>query len=180
MSHGLKELMLLGAMALVIVAVGCSEEEGSNATATSGAGSSGSADTSHDEGGHEHPSEGPHHGSLIEFGDHEYHGEFVHDDESITIYILDGEAAEQVPIEAESITLNVTPEEGDPVQHELTADPDEGDPEGQSSRFVLTDAAVVEMLDAEGTTARVSVTILDTPYSGDISHDHGDHGHSHD
>ncbi len=175
MSTGLKELVFLGALGFVIVAVGCSGDEGTDTeTADS---TSNTADTdSHTD---DHPSEGPHHGSLIEFGAHEYHGEFVHDAESITIYILDSGVTEQVPIDAESVTLNVT-HDGAPSAHVLAADPDEGDPEGQSSRFVLTDAAVVEMLDTEGTTARVSVTIDDTPYQGNLAHDHEGHDHAHD
>lgn len=182
MSHGLKELVFLVALALVIVAVGCSGDESGTGGGDTSASTTGT--DSHDDGGdehaHAHPSEGPHHGALIEFGDHEYHGEFVHDAESVTIYILNAEATESVPIEAETITLNVIPEEGDPQQHDLAATPDEEDPEGKSSRFVLTSAEVVELIDAEGAAARVSVMIDGVSYDGAISHDHEGHDHSHE
>ena len=51
----------------------------------------------HDEHGHDehaHPTEGPHHGQLIELGDEAYHGEWVPDTARITvsISILDGHA----------------------------------------------------------------------------------------
>ena len=40
--------------------------------------------------GHAHPSEGPHHGALIELGKEDYHAEIVHDEktDTVTIYIL--------------------------------------------------------------------------------------------
>ncbi len=41
---------------------------------------------------HSHPTEGPHHGTLIELGKEEYHAELVHDDKMVTIYILDSAA----------------------------------------------------------------------------------------
>ncbi|MCE2751496.1 MAG: hypothetical protein LW720_06355 [Pirellula sp.] len=37
---------------------------------------------------HAHPSEGPHHGSLVELGKEEFHAELVHDSKSVTIYIF--------------------------------------------------------------------------------------------
>ncbi len=162
------------ALAACVAFAGCG---GGEETSDSTAGTT-SATASHEDV-HAHPSEGPHHGSLIEFGNEEYHGEFLHDEESITIYILDSAATEQVPIAAESITLNVT-HDGAATPHEMVATPDASDPEGKSSRFVLSDAAVVEMLDSEGTTARVSVMIEGTPYQGNVAHDHEGHDHAHD
>ena len=166
------------ALGFVIVAVGCSEEEDADTNAANTTSGTSGADT-HTEDDHAHPSEGPHHGSLIEFGNEEYHGEFVarcgfdHD-----LHSRSG-ATEQVPVDAESITLNVIPDGEDPQQHELDAVADEGDPEGKSSRFVLADPAVVELLDAEGTTAKVSVMIEGISYQGDLAHDHEGHDHEH-
>ena len=61
----------------------------------------------HDHAGHGHPSEGPHHGGLIELGNEEYHAELVHDDDAgtVTLYILDGGVTKQVPIDATEITI---------------------------------------------------------------------------
>lgn len=167
--------LLVGTTALstCVAIAGCG---GGEETSGSTAGTT-STTASHDDV-HAHPSEGPHHGSLIELGAEEYHGEFLHDAESITIYILDSAATEQVPIEAESITLNVT-HDGAATSHEMVATPDTSDPEGKSSRFVLSDAEVVTMLDSEGTTARISLTIDGTPYQGNVAHDHEGHDHAH-
>ncbi len=167
-------LVCATALATFVAFAGCG---GGEETSGSTAGTA-STTASHDDE-HAHPSEGPHHGSLIELGAEEYHGEFLHNADSITIYILDSSATTQVPIDAESITLNVT-HDGASTSHELAATPDASDPEGKSSRFVLSDATVVEMLDSEGTTARVSVMIEGTPYQGNVAHDHEGHDHAHD
>ena len=39
-------------------------------------------DVTMDEHEHDHPSEGPHHGSLIELGKEAYHAELVHDEKT--------------------------------------------------------------------------------------------------
>jgi hypothetical protein len=163
------------ALVMLVCVVGCGGGEESSTTP----GGTASTTETHTDDVHAHPSEGPHHGSLIELGNEEYHGEFLHDADSVTIYILDSGATELVPIEAESITLNVT-HDGAAAQHTMIATPDESDPDGKSSRFVLSDADVVATLDSEGTTAKIVVTIEGTPYQGNIAHHHGDHGHAHD
>ena len=123
-----------------------------------------------------HPTEGPHHGELIELGNEDYHGEMVHEEETVFVYILDGAASAAVPIEAGELLLNVV-YEGKPAQFKLKAEPDAGDPEGRSSRFQVTDAELVEQLDAEGTTAKLVVTIDGTSYRGEVTHDHDGHDH---
>lgn len=127
-----------------------------------------------------HPTEGPHHGSLIELGGEEYHGELVHDDEAgtVTIYVLDGSAKEAVPVDAPEATINVK-HDGRAEQFQLAAKPDAGDPEGKSSRFVSEDRELAEHLDEEAADARLVLKIGGKSYSGAIAHDH-DHGHSHD
>ena len=50
---------------------------------------------------HAHPSEGPHHGTLVELGNEEFHAEVVHDDKSVTVYVLDAGATKAVPIDAQ-------------------------------------------------------------------------------
>lgn len=173
-----KGLMLTSMLVFVLAVSGCGGN-GDDTGGGNGGGSSSSADNGdhedHDDSGHSH-ADPPHGGTLIEFGGGEYHGEFVHDEESVTIYILNADVSEQVAIDAESITLNVT-QDGESTPYELQADPDEGDAEGKSSRFTLTDAALIEAIEAEGTTARAAVEIDGNPYQGSISHDHG---HSHD
>ena len=129
--------------------------------------------------GHVHPTEGPHHGDLVELGNEEYHAEVVHDDATVTIYILDGHVEDAVPIDAAEITINLT-HDGQPEQFALAASPDEGDPEGKSSRFVSDDVELAVHLDEDGSEPQLSLMIDGSPFTGTIEHSHGDHGHSHD
>ena len=137
---------------------------------------------SHDaEAGHSHSSVGPHGGSIVELGG-AYHAEVVHgDDGTVTVYVLDGNAAANSAIDAGEMTINIS-HEGTPEQFTLAASPEAGDAEGKSSRFVSTDAELGAHLDEEGATARLVVMVDGTSYSGAISHthDHADgHTHSH-
>lgn len=136
--------------------------------------------TMQDDHGHDHPSEGPHHGSLIELGKEAYHAELVHDEKngSITIYILDGTAKKSVPIKAESLMINAK-HDGKGQQFTLAAAPESGDPKGQSSRFSTQDKKLGDLLDKEGVTARLVLEIDGKSFNGEVPpHDH-DHGHAH-
>lgn len=131
-----------------------------------------------------HPTEGPHHGHLIELGqDHKYHAELIHDEKknSVTIYVLgpieDGVVKRQVPIKAEEIVINLK-HDGKAEQFKLKAVPDKNDPMGQSSRFVSEDQELSHDLDHGETDARLVLTIGGTSYTGKIEHDH-DHDHEH-
>ena len=130
---------------------------------------------------HEHPTEGPHHGGLIELGNEEYHAELVHDEEagSITVYILDGAAKVAVPIPATELTVNLS-HDGKAEQFSLTANPEANDPTGQSSRFTSSDAELAEELDHEGVEAQLVVLINGRQLRGKISHDHVHEGHYHE
>lgn len=130
------------------------------------------------EGVESHPSEGPHHGSLVELGNEEYHAEIVHDADSVSVYILDGAATEAVPIESPELTINLI-HDGTPEQFKLTAAPEDGEPEGKSSRFMLKDADLVAHLDDEAAAPKLVVTINGAPYRADIAHDHDHEGHDH-
>lgn len=128
---------------------------------------------------HSHASTGPHGGSLVELGGDAYHAEVVHgDDGAVTVYVLDGNAAATVAIDAAEVIINVT-HDGRPEQYTLTASPEAGDPEGKSSRFVSSDAELGEHLHEEGAAARLVIAIDGTNYSGNVSHSHDDHGHTH-
>lgn len=154
--------------------VGCTDQPGAENAATKPSASA----EAHDDHDHGHASEGPHHGSLIELGNEEYHAELVHsDDGTVTIYILDGSARNAVPIEAEDVTINLTHDQA-AEQFKLTAKPDTSDPPGKSSRFELRDEHLASDLDAEGINARLVVTIDGKQFSGKITHDHG-HDHKH-
>jgi hypothetical protein len=128
---------------------------------------------------HVHPTEGPHHGDLIELGNEEYHAEMVHDDASVTIYILDSAAKVAVPITATELVINLM-HDGKPEQFKLAAVPDTADPAGKSSRFTLKDAELAKHIEEETAEPKLTVTINNKPYKGDIKHEHGgDHGHDH-
>jgi hypothetical protein len=147
-----------------------------------------SAETGHTEGdghvhapgeAHAHPSEGPHHGHLIELGEEEYHAELTHDDatKTVTVYLLDKEAKAPVAIADPEIMLNLVVD-GQPTQVVLAAAAQEGDPAGQSSRFSITDEKVLEALEAPKTAGRLNVTIAGKPYVGEVvHHEHGEHKH---
>lgn len=131
---------------------------------------------------HAHPEVGPHKGHLIELGNEEYHAELVHAEDAggkVTIYVLDSAAKKAVPIEATELTINLK-HDGKGEQFKLAADPQEGDGEGKSSRFVSDDKELAEDLDADGTEARLVVEIAGKSFTGEIKHEHADeHGKDH-
>jgi hypothetical protein len=166
------------ALSAFVSLAGCSSQT-DDKSPVSGADPAAPADNSGGHG-HAHPSEGPHHGQLIELGQEEYHAELVHDDDAgtVTVYILDGSVKNAVPIEAAELLINLK-HDGKGEQFKLTASPDKGDPDGRSSRFVSDDAELSEDLDAAGTEARLVVMIDGKSFSGDLHHSHTGHGHSH-
>lgn len=127
---------------------------------------------------HDHPTEGPHHGSLIELGNEEYHAELVHDEQTgaITVYILDSSAKRAVPIDATELTVNLS-HDGQAEQFSLAASPESSDPPGQSSRFASSDAQLAEGLDHEDAQAQLVASINGKQFRGNISHDHDHEGH---
>jgi hypothetical protein len=112
---------------------------------------------------HDHDETGPHGGPLAEWGEEEYHAEFTvdHAKKQATVYILDGNARKAAPIDVEAITLRLTSVEPH-VPVTLKADPQEGDPKGQASRFTGTH----EALAGEGLKGEISGTVAGTPYAG--------------
>ncbi len=151
--------------------VGCKESDTTVDTTLPGA----TVET-HDDDDHAHPTEGPHQGGLIELGNEEYHAEFVHDEDtgSVTIYVLNAAATEQIPIDSTEVTINVK-HDGKPEQFKLAASPDVNDPQGKSSRFVSIDAELGEHLDEEGAEPKLVLTINGKSFRGTISHDHEGH-----
>ena len=123
-----------------------------------------------------HPESGLHQGELIELGNEDYHAELLHEGDRVTVHVLDGTATRTVPIEAGEVYLNVV-HPGGPVQFKLAAEPEADDPIGRSSRFVLTSDTLTSHLDAEGSTAKLVLTIAGVSYRGAVSHDHGGHQH---
>ncbi|QDU98687.1 hypothetical protein [Lignipirellula cremea] len=131
-------------------------------------------------GAHEHPSEGPHEGHLIELGNEEYHAELLHDDKThtVTIYILDSTAKKETPIGVDAVILNLVVD-GSPQQFSMEA---VGAAEGLASQFQLVNESVLEALEhGEETKGRLNVTIDGKPYVGKIDHHaHDEHDHAHE
>ena len=163
----------------VLWLAGC-RESGSDPSSASG-GSPVVTDGSHERGTHAehaHPSEGPHHGDLVELGNEDFHAEVVHGEGgSVSVYILDSAAKAAVPIDAAELTINMT-HDGNAEQFKLPADRDAADPEGMSSRFSLNDEEFVSDLDNPDATAKLVVVINGKSYSGRVAHTHAaDHKH---
>jgi hypothetical protein len=135
---------------------------------------------------HAHDDEGPHGGHIIELGTEDHHAELTHDDAThkVGIYLLGSDAKTAAPIEAASVTINVSAD-GVPSQYDLPAVPQAGEAGGQSSYFEIESEPLCEIVsgesDVKNTQARVSFKIGEKPYVGLIEtapHDH-DHGHEH-
>ncbi len=174
---GATALLVSSALALS----GCSEAPNTASTGSPATGTVATPPPGADDHAHAHPSEGPHHGDLIELGNEDYHAELVHGDGGeVTIYVLDSAAKVAVPIEATEVTINLT-HEGEAEQFKLLAAPDTGDDAGKSSRFTLKDEHLAEDLDAKGTVAKLVLTINGTQFTGKIehAHDHAEHDHAH-
>ncbi len=92
---------------------------------------------------HQH-SHGPHDGELIEIGNEEYHAELFDDDKNgvVTIYILEKDAKQPVPIQAETITIAMDPI-GKPSLFPLAARSQDKDPPNRASRFESNDKNLV-------------------------------------
>jgi hypothetical protein len=134
----------------------------------------------HGPGGHDHSEEGhahgagPHEGTVADWGGGKYHVEFTvdHDKQQATVYILGSDEKTATPIDAESIELSIKEPE---MQVTLQASPQEGDPEGKSSRFIGTHEKLGVVQEYAGTLTGV---VEGTPYSGDFKEEpHGDHSH---
>lgn len=164
--------------ALTLAGCGKAGTDGSGTLATPPPATAGEGDHDHD--AHAHPSEGPHHGDLIELGNEEFHAEIVHGEGgAVTVYVLDSAAKAAVPVEATEILLNVS-HDGKPEQFRLTATPDASDPSGKSSKFNVVNADLAKHLDDEHTTAKLVITIAGKQFTGKVEHKHDDeHGHEH-
>jgi hypothetical protein len=120
---------------------------------------------------HEHGESGPHGGHLVELGAEEYHAEVVLNPKSkdVTVYIRGSDPEKPAPIDAKEVTLELTID-GKIAPHIAKPAPEQGDPPGNTSRFVLADdpdikAKISDEHELEG---HVKVTIKGKSYSGEI------------
>jgi len=129
--------------------------------------------TDHSVEGHAH-GVGPHDGIIADWGGGKYHVEFTvdHAKQQATAYVLGSDENTPSPIDADSIELSITDPEMQVVRQ---AEPQAGDPEGASSRFVGTHEKLGVVQEYAGTMTGV---VDGTPYSGDFEEvAHGDQAH---
>ncbi len=113
--------------------------------------------------GHSH-GEGPHGGTLSDWGGGAYHVEFTvdHDKKEATVYLVGSDGKSPAPIKTQTIHLVIN----DPMTElELKAKPLKGETEGTSSRFVGTHDTMGIVREFAGT---ISGEIEGTPYIGDF------------
>lgn len=130
--------------------------------------------STHDE--HAHAEHGPHGGELLELGKEAYHVEVVHNDDALSMHVLDGAATTPVAIAAEQLTVSLK-QDGKVESFDLAASPEATDPAGKTSRFTSTESTLHKWLDA-GAEGAVTLEIDGKSFTGAISHDH-DHAHEH-
>jgi hypothetical protein len=143
--------------------------------------------TGGDEHGHEHGAEGhdhahdhgPHGGHVVEIGNEEFHAEWTHaDDGTVTVYLLDAEMKNEVPIPAEDITIETKIGEKASTFKLAAVNRSEGDMP-KTAKFEVVDKGLLGVLEAlsEKVTATLKLDINGKPYEAAITHD--DHGHKH-
>lgn len=179
----MKNSIFIPAMIAFAVGIGCTQTG-----STPQADQDGTGESAADEHGHHHAAGdstghrveshshgiGPHGGTIADWGGGKYHVEFTvdHEQRQATVYVLASDERTPSPIEAESVELSIT----DPqIRVALQAEPQDGDPEGKSSRFVGAHEKLGVVQEYAGT-----ITGLDdgTPYSGDFKAEpHRDHEH---
>ena len=106
--------------------------------------------------------EGPHGGTIADWGGGKYHVEFTvdHDKKEATIYVLGDDAKTAHPIAAKKITLSIN----DPkFQTDCVPAPMKGEKDGKSSRFVGKHDNLGIVREYEGI---ISGQMDGTPYSG--------------
>ncbi|MEM9827724.1 MAG: hypothetical protein AAF958_14125 [Planctomycetota bacterium] len=164
----MKALMLASLTTLMIGLAGCSRDESDSQPSASAESrdQQASNDDHHSSGHHAHGA-GPHDGVVADWGGGKFHVEFTIDREQkqATVYVLGSDEKTSVPIDAETIELSMS---NPKLQLVLSADPQEGDPEGRSSRFIGSDENLVVAGDYAGTLTGV---VDGVPYSGDF-HQH--------
>ena len=168
--------------ALVSVGLlGCADSGGDYQEVTPEAAKAAADSHDHD---HDHAhAHGPNGGDLVELGDHSIHAEVVFDEGSgkLDVYLLGEDAKAAHPVALTELTLSFA--HGDESEDfKLAAAPLDGEAEGQSSRFSVTDEEIAEEFHEHTDGAHLHFSIDGKEYKGEVHHhhDHGDHAdHDH-
>jgi hypothetical protein len=126
-------------------------------------------------GGHSH-GEGPHGGTLADWGGGKYHVEFTvdHDTKEAVVYVLGSDEKTPTSVRATDAKLLLTIREPS-FQVELTARPLADEADGGASCYGGTHESLGIVREFAGT---VSGEIDGTPYAGEFAEQpHGDHDH---
>lgn len=125
-----------------------------------------------DKEGHSH-GEGPHGGTLADWGGGKFHVEFLvdHAKQEATVYVLGSDEKTPTPIKTTEgkLVLTITQPA---FQVDLTAQPQEGEADGNSSRFVGKHEKLGNTQEFAGT---IVGEVDGTPYAGDFKEE--PHGH---
>ena len=114
-------------------------------------------------GGHSHDNP-PHGGTVLDWGGGKYHLEVVFDkaNQQACVYVLGSNVKDSLAIEAEEVNLALQQPD---LELTLKASPQEGDPEGKSSRFVGKHESFATEQKFSGT---IFGSVDGTPYSGNF------------
>jgi hypothetical protein len=156
---------------IVVVAtlLGCEKSSAPTPAASSSGGEVSTAKAApkdHSHEGHAH-GEGPHGGTVADWGGGKYHVEFTvdHDKQEATVYLLGNDEKTPSPIKATDGNLLLTIKEP-AFQVELVAQPLEGEADGVASRFVGKNEKLGVVQEFAGT---ISGEVEGTPYAGDFA-----------
>lgn len=166
--------MVMATLCLGLAAVGCGQQQKPTAVAKQPA-----PDIESSPGEPAHPERGPRGGQLIELGEEEYHAELLHDDDThvVTVYMLDGEARNDVAISAPNLTIRL--DSAGAKDYQLG--PVALDHETHAAVFCYETMSkeLCHALDEEGASATLLVKIDGRTLKGAIEHVH-DHDHDHE
>ncbi|MEL6106378.1 MAG: hypothetical protein AAFU85_10090 [Planctomycetota bacterium] len=165
----MKKLRCIAILCCAVAIAGCQDSHSTPGESPLTVDSTSHTHTDHDSShhsaeGHAH-GEGPHGGTIADWGGGTYHVEFLvdHDEQQATAYVLGSDEKTPTPIGPKSIELSL---QAPSVQVELIAVPQDDDPEGKSSRFVGTHEQLSIVQEYSGTLTGV---IDGTPYSGNFA-----------
>ena len=169
-------LKLIPAALISVGLLGCADSGGDYQEVTPEAAKAAADSHDHDH----HHAHGPNGGDLVELGDHSIHAEVVFDEEhgKLDVYLLGEDAETAHPVALTELTLSFA--HGDETEDfTLTAAPLDGEAEGQSSRFSVTDEAIAEEFHEHTDGAHLHFSIDGKEYKGEVHHHHDHAGHDH-
>lgn len=170
---------VLAMLSAAMFAAGCNPASTTTTTPPANAEKSAKSDHDHDhvhphkdDGGHSHGA-GPHGGTVADWGGGKFHVEFLvdHAKQEATVYVLGSDEKTPTPIKTTEGKLVLTITQP-PFQVDLTAQPLEGEADGNSSRFVGKHEKLGNTQEFAGT---IVGEVDGTPYAGDFKEE--PHGH---